>query len=205
MSEELQHLMERIKTEAIDRAEARAAEIIAQAEGRAAQRLKEAGNEADALRAQAEEEAERFRQRAVRSIEQAARDLLITLRQDIEALLDRVVRQEVRQTLDGPGLGALLERAVTAYIEQGGASADLQVLLGQAEREALSALFREKFAGQLRDGATLGGDDAILRGFRISRGQDSAYYEFSDEALSEALARFLRPALATLLQEKPAP
>ena len=47
MSEELQHLMERIKTEAIDEAEARAREIVTEAEQQAADLVRKAQEEAN--------------------------------------------------------------------------------------------------------------------------------------------------------------
>ena len=77
MAEELQHLIDRIRAEAIERAEAEAARILAQAREKAAAEVREAERRAREIIAKAERDAAVFAERAQRSLEQAARDLLI--------------------------------------------------------------------------------------------------------------------------------
>lgn len=199
MSEELQHLMERIKTEAVDVAEARAREIEAGAEHRATERLQQAEEEAGRMRQAAEQDAAAFEARSIRSIEQASRDLLITLKQDIADQINRMLQQAVGETMRGEGLQTLLGKAVEAYIAGGGASDDLNVILGQQDREALTAWFKSHYAKRLKEGVVLDRDDAILKGFRLSSG-DGGFLEITQEALTEALGRFLRPHLLEVVQ-----
>ncbi|MBR1836459.1 MAG: hypothetical protein IJ783_04155, partial [Kiritimatiellae bacterium] len=73
MAEELQSLLDRIRAEGVEKANARAAEITAEAEKKAAAIVADAEKKAAAAVAAAREEADTLRQRAEQSLAQAAR------------------------------------------------------------------------------------------------------------------------------------
>ena len=195
MTEDLQHLLEKIKTEAVDQAESRSAELIAQAEKKAASIIQEAREQAERSLAQAEQDAQQFETRSRESISQAARDVLISLRQEIEKELGALVKATVDSNLEAAPLTDLLGKAVESYLSSGG-SGGLEVVLSPGDQQALADTFMKSFGKKLSDGIEIGSDTGILKGFRISAGGEEGYHDFSSEALAEALASFLRPHLA---------
>ena len=196
MSEDLQHLLTKIKTEAVDQAEQQAADIVGQAEKKAAALVQEAKEQALRHMEKAEKDSVQFENRSTQSIQQAARDVLISLRQEIEKALGNLVRATVDKSLEPAPLADLLGKAVQAYLTQGQVEGGLEVVLSPSDQKALAASFKKQFGDQLKGGLEIGSDEGLLKGFRITTGKEDGYHDFSDEALTEALAHFLRPHLA---------
>ena len=77
MPEQLQHLLKRIRTEAVDQAEQEAEEILSQARTRAATLVDEAKQKSQSILAEADTEAGLFTERSSRALDQA--DLALKL------------------------------------------------------------------------------------------------------------------------------
>ena len=99
MAEELQYLIERIQKEAVDSAEQQAAQLIAQSKDRAAAIVKEAEEKAAAILRKAEQDAQVFTERSMRTLDQAARDLLITVGQGVENIIADIVAEAAGEAL----------------------------------------------------------------------------------------------------------
>ena len=91
MAEELQGLLDKIQTEGIEKAEAEKAKIIENARAEAAKIVSEAKEQAAVIVKKANEEAEISVTKGNAAIRQAARDVLIALRADIESRLKTLV------------------------------------------------------------------------------------------------------------------
>ena len=79
MAEDLQALMERIQKDAVEKAELAAADIISKAKDKAAEIVRAAEDEAKAKLENADKEAQAFTERSERTLEQSARDLLLSV------------------------------------------------------------------------------------------------------------------------------
>ena len=99
MAEELQSLLDRIQSEGVAKAEARAAEIVAEAEKKAADLVAGAEKKAAGLRAAAEADAATLQSRAEQSLQQAARDVRLQVGAAIQETLERVLLKDVRAAL----------------------------------------------------------------------------------------------------------
>ncbi len=193
MAEELKHLIDQIQKEGVEKAEEQADAILSQAKEKAAKLVAEAEQKAADLLAKAETEAEAFAKRSVRTLEQAARDLLITVGQGCEKVVTETLGQQVDQAIEG----GLLEKMVLGVIEQHkGESAEFSV--SDADKAALAALCAEqaKKSGQEIE---LTSDAEVLSGFKVGFKGSNAYLDFTGEAVAEALASFLRPELAKIV------
>ena len=84
MSEELQSLLEKINSDGVMKANAQRDAIIAKAEADAAAMIAEAQKKAEEIRAAAAEEAATLQQRAESAISQAARDVVLKLKAELE-------------------------------------------------------------------------------------------------------------------------
>lgn len=196
MAEELQHLIERIQREAVDTGEQQAAKIVAQAREKAAALVKEAEAKAAAIVEKAEHDATQFTQRGEQALAQSARDLLITVGRGVERLFEQLVLRATDSALEPATIQPLLGRILEAYIREGGRPDRLEVVVGEADRAAITDFFKRQFAAELEKGVAITIDPRIGRGFKVRRHDRHIEHDFSREAVAEAVASFLRPALA---------
>ena len=199
MADELQHLIERIQKEAIDKAEGEAERIVSGAKEKAAAEIKAAEQKAADLLRQAEKDAEAYAERSRRTLEQAARDLLITVGQGVENILSEIVDHATDEALDENGLRDLIGRVVEAYIQKDGAESRIEVLVGEKDREALVEFFTGRYRKELEGGVELREDREILKGFRVAVKDRNVEHDFTREAIAEALSNFLRPHLSEIV------
>jgi V/A-type H+-transporting ATPase subunit E len=196
VEEQLQSLLDRIRSEGVERAEAEAAAIAADAEERARRIEEEAEAEAARLRRAADDDAEATRQRSEKALEQAARDFLLSLQRRIEAVLRQSLRQTVAGGLTPETVAEMLVRLADAYAAHDMNESRVDVLLPAEDRERLAALVMDKYRDLVAQGLTLRTDDKLEKGFRVSLADDNVYHDFSLTALAEALAPVLKGPLA---------
>ena len=113
MAEELKHLIEQIQKEGVEKADEQAGTIISQAKEKAAKIVAEAEEKAYESLLKAKNESEAFAERSVKTLEQAARDLLITVGQGCE----KVVTETLGKNVDGAVSGDLLEKMILSVVE----------------------------------------------------------------------------------------
>lgn len=199
MAEELQSLIDRIQREAVDTGEKEAARIVSQARDKAAALVKEAEDKAAAHREKAEEDAKQFTQRSLQALEQASRDVLITVGQGVERLLGEIAGLATGEAMDGATMQQMLGKFAEGYAAKPGAKLD--VLVAQADREKLEQFVFGQLKEKLAGGVDLHTDGAIASGFRVQWSGDSAVHDFSREAIAEALSAYLRPKLAEVVHK----
>ena len=190
--ENLDALLDKIRSEGVDTAKREAAEIVAKAKDEAAKIVTKAKDEAAAETARAKADAERFAAGAEATIRQAARDVLLKLGQDVSALLERTLGGAVDETLAKDDVvGKLAEEAVAAYLKTGEAT----VVCAPGLAKALKARLAK------RGTVTVVTDAQMGTGFKVRLDGGRVEHDFSGEAVREALAALLRPQLAKLLGE----
>jgi len=200
MTEELQSLLERIRKEGVERAEAEAASIVAAADDRARRTLAEAQAAADDLRRAGEAEAEARRQRGETALEQAGRDFLLTLQQRIEAVLRESLRDTLAAALTPETVADMLVRLADAYAAHDMNESRVDMLLSPEDREGLAGIVMEQYRDLVEQGLVLRADERLDKGFKVSFADDDLYHDFSLEALAEALAPVLKPPLGEIVE-----
>lgn len=199
MSQDLQHLIERIRTEAVERAESEAKRLEDEAKGRAKTTLHEARNQAQGIVSKAEDEARLYQERAEKALEQAGRDLLIHVRQGIENIFEDIVAKEVKEAYDEDLLKDAISRMAEVCVTDE-RPPDIEMALSPQDRDKLTGFFLQRYREHLVHGWTLKADKDILRGFKVTLKGSNMYMDFTDQAMAEALARYLRPHLAERLR-----
>ncbi len=198
MAEELQPLLDQIRKEGINKAEAEATEILSQAKEQAAKAVREAEAKATALMVKAEADAEVFTQRSIATLEQAARDVLITVGQGIENIISELVADSVDQALGVEVLEKIMVSMASSCAEQHGETR-IELLLNESDQAELVKFFASKYSDKMVEGLELHVDNEILKGFKVSFADDHVYLDFTQEAIAEALTAFLRPKLAEIV------
>ena len=199
MPEDLQALIDHLQRDAVEEGKRRAGAIVEQARAEAEARLRAADEEAARIRADAERDADRFAERGTVALEQAGRDLLITVRQALDELFAGMIRASVDEALGTELLAEMLTRVVDAYSEHGGRERRMAVLLGEEDLDALARLYAGRMRERLLGGVELRLDGTVRRGFRIEMVDEHVTHDFSAEAIAEVLADHIRPRLAELL------
>lgn len=200
MTEELQGLLDRIRSEGVERAEAEAARIIAQAEARAVGIVAEAEEQAAALRRSAEADAVAAAERGQTALEQAGRDFLLSLEKSVEAVLRETLCETVAEALTPGVMTEILVRLADAYAAHDMNESRVDVLLSPEDRDAVGAIVLEKYRDLVRQGLTLRPDERVDGGFKVSFVDYHLYHDFSAEALAEALAPVLKPPLCDIVK-----
>lgn len=202
MSEDLQHLLEHIQREGVDKARAEAESLLQQAREKAQSITEAARKEAEGLRTEARRDAEAFNARARESIRQAGRDLVLMLEKRITRMLARMLDREVARTLDDDTLTELVVAAVKNRMASDDASG-MSVLLPADKAETL----RDHLLGTLRDAVNASPveivpDDRMDAGFNLRLAEGRVEHDFTAPAIADALANLLRPGLAELLRDE---
>jgi V/A-type H+-transporting ATPase subunit E len=198
MPEELDHIIERIRSQGVEEAERRAEEILESARRQAGAMVDEARAEADRITAEAEEKARSVEKRGREALDQAARDLLLTVEEAVENIFEDLVHESVDKAMDEELVREMLLRVVEGSVSENGAE-DVQVLLSPEDGKKLVEYFSARYKEKLDQGLELRTDSEVLRGFRISFRDRHVFLDYTSEAVAEALANFLRPRLAEIV------
>ena len=129
MADELQDLLQRIQKDGVDKAETEAKRIVAEAERKAGDIVRGAQGEAASIRKSAEADAAAFVERGKRSLEQAARDLVLLIGQSVSAAFAEFMLQKVSRALSPDFLKTMLASVVDAYFRSGARESRIEVLL----------------------------------------------------------------------------
>lgn len=115
MAEKLQSLLDKINEKGVKEAEATAAGIIAEAKKEAEAIRAKAKADAEAAVRQAEEQAEGIEKRAEAAVRQAARDIILELRQELEKRMTRAVSAAADQALTPEFMASLIKEFAAKF------------------------------------------------------------------------------------------
>jgi V/A-type H+-transporting ATPase subunit E len=199
MAEEIRDLIDKINQEGIRAAEEKARTIEAAAQQRADEILRAAKREAEEMTAAAHERIRREDEKEKILLAQAGRDLLLSLRKEINTLLLRIAVSEVRQVLTPEALFGLISEAVRNY--SAGEGSDITVFLNTRDREILENHFLTRLSEETKKNILLQPSDEISGGFTISFDEGRSCYDFTDKALADYIGTHLKPKLNRILED----
>jgi len=200
MTEELQGLLDRIQKDGVDKAQAEANRILADAREKAAGIVAQAEADAATRRSEADRAAALAEERSRRAIEQAARDVILSIGESLSGALREIVRQETNPILAGDSLAALIHRAIESCAARVGESASLSVILAPEDHEKLGQALLARFGKALKHGLEIRGDASVVRGFRVSVVNENVEHDFAQDAVVDALCQIVRPRLAGIIR-----
>jgi len=198
MDIQVQELIDKIKKDGIETASQEAAQIKKDAETEARRIVDTAKKEAVEIISRGKQDAERSEKAGVAALEQASRNLVLAFKDEIQALLDRLIGEHVASHYGDDVLKTALPEIIKAWSAKG--TDNLSVLVPESELSKLQAFFSEKLTGELWKGVELKSSRKLTSGFHISNKQGSIYYDFSAEAVAGLLSSYLNPKLAEILK-----
>ena len=183
MAEEIQYLIDQIQKEGVDKAQSEAEKIISDAQSEAEKKILSADNEAKSLE-----------NKSIKAIEQAARDLLITLGQSCEKVVLSTLDGSISKELKSDYLKTLIEKIIVNQNES------LSVLLNKSDVDNLIH-FASDAAKENSIEVDISEDSSILSGFKIQFKNNQVFLDYTNESLSNSLSEFLRPELAKIVSQ----
>jgi len=199
MSENLKGLLEKINQEGIKSAEKKAGEIEDKARLDAEKILSAARKLAGEIVQKAEAEAEKIQVNAELSLKQASRDLLLSLKEDIRKMLNKIIAGEIEKALSNEEIAGILAGLIDKYAEKNGQADDIKVLVKKEDLEKIKNSFMSKLKDRVKAGVEFKPSPNINAGFSISFDKGKLYFDFSDEGLLETLCAYLNPELARII------
>ena len=198
MSSQIEELISKIKSDGIDSAEAQAKQIEEQARAKAQQIIKEAEDKAESILNQAQIDADKLQESAKKSLEQASRDTLLSLRKEIQGMLSRLVSHDVSSSLNTDQLAEIIGQ----LIKDSSQSQDgIQIELNKKDHKQLADGFIEKLQNQVKHGIEFQTSDDVTGGFAISFDGGKSSFDFTDESLAQYMTTFLNEQVAGILKK----
>ncbi len=200
MEVQLQELIDQIKKDGAEAAEAEAKAIVEAAKSDAEKIIADAQAQADKILAGAKAETDRMTKSSEDAIRQAGRNLLISFRESVARELKAVVGENVTAVYSSDALEQLIIDVVERWTNKPDAE-DVAVILNTEDLNRLEDTLLSALKEKMVKGITLKANDNFDGGFRISVNNGSAYYDYSAEAVVDMLSNYLSPKVTELLKE----
>ena len=202
MADDLQALLNKINEEGLKKAEQTKADIIAKAQAEAKGIIKKAQEEADDCRAKAQADSQILVQKGEEALRQAARDMMLSLRQQLQSRVKAAVLQLMDATLDAQQMPNVIVQIVESYLQKDGNEDNLELLVNPQQLEALSSAVKAKLADNLKARCEFSPSPYVANGFKLAFKDNDVLYDFTDQALADAVASYVGPRIAAALSDK---
>jgi len=198
MSQDIKDLIQKIQEEGLQAAEDKARAIEEKAKEEAAAILEKAKLEAEKIIAEAKEKIEKEEAASVASLRQAGRNLLLSLRQEIDAMVEKLLVSSVRQAFSPEELVKTISALIKESVKQGEGA--IVVSLNKDDLHKIEKAILSELKEEAKKGLTLKAFGDISGGFIISFDSGKSHFDFTDKALAEYLGQYLRPRLVEILK-----
>ncbi len=197
MDVKLEDLIQKIKQDGIDEAQKESQAIIDKANQEAVAIIDAAKGQAKKLIEDGQNNIQRLKTNGEKSLQQAARDLSLSLKEQLTALLDRLLKQKISGTLSPEFIKDMITKIIDKWAQD--KKADIEVLVGEKDQKKLAELLFADLKEEAKKAIEIKVSPTIEKGFRIGIKDQEVYYDFTDESLLEALKEFLSPSLSAIL------
>jgi len=198
MAEDIKALIEKINQEGVVAAEARAKEIEDKAKLKADEIIKKAQGRAEKISQETKEALSLAQEKEKSLLNQAGRDLLLVLRQEINDMLARLINLQVQDALTPESLSRILTNITHNFDFRGGS--EIIISVNKDDLGALESGFLAKLKDEAKKKIILKSSDDIRAGFIISYDAGKSQFDFTDASLAGYIGTFLKPKLKEILQ-----
>jgi len=197
MTENIKDLIEKIQEEGIKSAEEKARLIEQEALSKAKSIIEEAKAKAENILKEAKIDSSRTKESTLALLNQASRDVLLSLRKEINVLLNKIIVTEMNKVLSAEELQNIIFTLIKPAGEH--ESKDMVITVSEHDLEKLKRYFHNKLSDFLQRNLVLKSSEDISAGFVISYDKDKSHFDFTDKALAEYIGTYLKPKLKDIL------
>ena len=199
MAEELQGILDRINADGIAKADAERKEIIAKAKDEAAKIIADAKAEAACIVKNAEGEADAFRKRAENALVQAARDIKISLKGELESRINKAVENASSSALTPEFMAQLIKITAEKFISS--PDEELTVSCAVKDIEGLDNALKGALADSLKKDPQILGDGAIRGGLELSVKDGAFCVDFTTDAVNDLFSAYAGKLVEKIIRE----
>ncbi len=193
MEQQIQDLIASIKKDGIESATNESKKILEEARKEAERIVNDAKKERDKIIADGKKTIEIERESSISSVKQAARDVSLTLRKNLEEKFQKILGQKVSAALDEK----VLAEAIVAVVKGESNGCDVEVSKEMVDK--VNAVLTSQFAKELEKGVTLRASSSVSGGFKVYSKDGSAYIDLSDEEITKLLYPYLSSSLKEII------
>ena len=193
MEQQIQDLIASIKKDGIESATNESKKILEEARKEAERIVNEARKERDKIIADGKKTIEIERESSISSVKQAARDVSLTLRKNLEDRFKKILGQKVSSSLDEK----VIAEAIVAVVKGECNGCDVEVSKEMVDK--VNAVLTSQFAQELEKGVTLRSSSSVSGGFKVYSKDGSAYIDLSDEEITKLLYPYLSSSLKEII------
>jgi len=197
---QLQELIDQIKKDGVEAAETQAEAILNTAKAEAEKIISDAKAQAEKLVADAKAENARTVKSGEDALRQAGRNLLISFRESVAKELKAILSENVSEIYASEELAKIIVKAVAGWTSKPEME-DITVILNSEDLKKLEDTVVSGLKEKMQNGITLKANDNFDGGFRIAVNDGGAYYDYSQEAVTDMLSNYLSPKITALLRE----
>lgn len=201
MADELKALLERLAQEGVRKGEEEKARLIAQGQAEAKAIVDKACAQAQEMVAQADAECKMLRQKADEAMKLSGRQVLLQVRQELQNRVQGAVSALLKAEGKPGVVGKVIGELCTNYLKEQGNTDDIAVLVPANDLAELTEAVKAALANDLQARVSLKPDKRLAGGFQLTFSGKQVVYDFSDDALAEAVAAHLSPTLGALITE----
>ncbi|RJP27288.1 MAG: hypothetical protein C4533_07405 [Candidatus Omnitrophota bacterium] len=198
MPEDIKGLIQKIQEEGIKAAQDKARKIEEEAALKASGIVAEARKEAERLIKQAKDNIAREEESSKAMLSQAGRDFIITLKREVNNILDRIIDLQVKEALTPQELGNMMNSIIKGCNKS--SKEDIIISVSKADIEKLSDTFLAKLKNEAKREIVLKQSQEISAGFIISFDSGKSHFDFTDKALAEFIGSQIKPKLKEILE-----
>ena len=193
MEQQIQDLIASIKKDGIESATNESKKILEEARKEAERIVNEARKERDKIIADGKKTIEIERESSISSVKQAARDVSLTLRKNLEDKFKKILGNKVSSSLDEK----VIAEAIVAVVKGECNGCDVEVSKEMVDK--VNAVLTSQFAQELEKGVTLRSSSSVSGGFKVYSKDGSAYIDLSDEEITKLLYPYLSSSLKEII------
>ena len=199
MAEELQGILDRINADGIAKADAQRSAIVSKAQEDAAKIIADAKSQAEEIIKNANSEADAFRKRAENALVQAARDIRISLKGELEARINKAVENATAEALSPEFMAQLIREAAQKFI----ASPDEELTVSCAVKDvaALENALKSALADSLVKEPQILGVSSIRNGLELSVKDGEFSIDFTGDAVNDLFSAFAGKLVEKIIRE----
>ena len=198
MEVKLEKLIEKIKNEGVGSAQKEADKVIKDAQHKAKNELESAQKEIKTQEENSKKEIDSYRSNANDSIKQAARDTIISVKDEIKKLFNNALNKKISNSFDED----LIKNIIFEIAKNWSEGKDLDIVVNGIDVDKLQKMVTEQVRNELENSIEIKLDKKISHGFRIGIKGEDMHYDFTDESILDTLKLYLNPKLNKILSEK---
>lgn len=195
MELQLDSLIDKIKTHGIEKGRESADTLVSEAKQESENIINKAKVDATNIIESAKQESSRLLQSGKDGLKQAERDLLMSVEGKLKDLCTKYVSSVTTEMLTAQSLLELIKTALSNWNVETNESVFVHISSNDA-----NTITKQAITGVLQNNIEVKVDNSIANGFRISKGSSGYAFDFTGNAINEALAVFLTPNVQELLR-----